>query len=514
MSASNNSRLAKNTLFLYFRMILILGVNLYASRVILRMLGVEDVGIYNAVGSIVTMMGFVSNALSASTSRFITFELGRGDSERVRRTFRVSATIYYLLAIAVVIIAETAGLWLASTQLTLPAERMEAALLCYQFSIVSFVLSFLAIPFNSLIIAHERMNAFAYISIFEALAKLGVLYLLPLLALDRLVSYSLMLSAIQALLLAMYAFYCYRHFCETSCRWLWDKRLSRELGAYAGWSVMGYAAVVGSNQGLNLLLNHFFNPVVNAARMFALQIQSAVTQFYYNFQLAVRPQVIKCYAQGELPAMHELMLKSARFSYLMAIIVIAPVLAYTRQLLDLWLVAPPEHLVVFTRLTLIVCLIGSLSQHTLMAIHATGEIRRFQILEGLSLISILPIAYVACTFWHCAPEVIMALYVVVEAVTQIVRVVIVYPKVHLPILRLVTHILPRCMLVSAIIAAAVWCFAVYAVPHSVGMLLVYVAVLLVVSLLASGFFGIDSGERRALQSFVASRLQHKKGGKA
>lgn len=493
-------------------MILILGVNLYASRVILRMLGVEDVGIYNAVGSIVTMMGFVSNALSASTSRFITFELGRGDNESVRRTFRVSATIYYLLALLVVIIAETAGLWLASTQLTLPAERMEAAMFCYQFSIVSFVLSFLAIPFNSLIIAHERMNAFAYISIFEAMAKLGVLYLLPLMSVDRLVSYSIMLSVIQAMLLAMYAVYCYRHFQETSCRWLWDKRLSQELGAYAGWSVMGYAAVVGSNQGLNLLLNHFFNPVVNAARLFALQIQSAVTQFYYNFQLAVRPQVIKCYAQGELASMHELMLKSARFSYLMAIVVIAPLLAYTRPLLELWLVEPPEHLVTFAQLTLIVCLIGSLSQHTLMAIHATGEIRRFQILEGLSLISILPIAYLACTIWHCTPEVVMMLYVAVEAVTQIVRVVVVYPKVNLPILRFMTHILPRCVLVSALISAAVWSFAVYAVPHSVLTLLAYTAALVVLSLFVSCMFGIDAVERKALLAFVASRLQQKKGG--
>lgn len=512
MSASNNSRIAKNTLFLYFRMILILGVNLYASRVILRMLGVEDVGIYNAVGSIVTMMGFVSNALSASTSRFITFELGRGDSETVRRTFRVSATIYYLLAIAVVLIAETAGLWLASTQLTLPAERMEAALICYQFSIVSFVLSFLAIPFNALIIAHERMNAFAYISIFEAMAKLGVLYLLPLLVLDRLVAYSLLLSVIQTLLLGMYALYCYRHFSETSSRWLWDKRLSRELGAYAGWSVMGYAAVVGSNQGLNLLLNHFFNPVVNAARMFALQIQSAVTQFYYNFQLAVRPQIIKDYAKGDLATMHQLMLKSARFSYLMAAIVIAPVLAYTRPLLDLWLVAPPEHLVAFTRLTLIVCLIGSLSQHTLMAIHATGEIRRFQILEGFSLISILPIAYVACSLWHCTPEVVMVLYVCVEAVTQVVRVLIVYPKVQLPIMQFATHILPRCLLVTVLIAAAVWCFAAYAVPHTTLLLLVYAVALALTSLVVSCLFGIDAGERSALKHYVVSRLERKKGG--
>lgn len=495
-------------------MILILGVNLYASRVILRMLGVEDVGIYSAVGSIVTMMGFVSNALSASTSRFITFELGRGNKVRVCRTFRVSATIYYLLAIVVVVFAETIGLWLASTQLTLPAERMEAALLCYQFSIVSFVLSFLAIPFNALIIAHERMNAFAYFSIFEAFAKLGVLYLLPLLAIDRLVSYSFMLCVIQGLLLAMYACYCYRHFTETSCRWLWDKQLSRELGSYAGWSVMGYAAVVGSNQGLNLLLNHFFNPVVNAARMFALQIQSAVTQFYYNFQLAVRPQVIKCYAQGELSAMHELMLKSARFSYLMAIVVIAPVLTYTRPLLDLWLVAPPAHLVVFTRLTLIVCLIGSLSQHTLMAIHATGEIRRFQIIEGLSLISILPIAYVACTVWHCTPEIVMVLYVVVEALTQIVRVVIVYPKVQLPIMHFVSHILPRCIFVSAVIAVVIWCSAIFVVPHTPTMLLFYAAALVMVSLLVCYFFGIDAGERQALQHYVTLRLQYKKGGEA
>lgn len=505
-STQNNRRIARNTLFLYFRMILILGVNLYASRVILRMLGVEDVGIYNAVGSIVTMMAFISSALSAATSRYLTFELGRGSLAEVERVFRVSSTIYYLFILVVLLFAETAGLWVVRTQLTIPPQRFTAAMWCFQLSIVTFVLSFLTIPYNALIIAHERMNAFAYISIFDALARLGVLYLLPVLMADRLEAYALLLCCVQASLCVMYAAYCFRHFSETNARPLFDRRLSRQLGAYAGWSIFGYTAFVGCNQGLNVLLNHFFNPVVNAARMFALQVQSAVTQCYYNFQLAVRPQVVKTYAQGDLDTMHQLVVKSGKYSYLLALIIVAPVMAYTEPLLTLWLATPPAHLVVFTRLTMVACLIGSLSQHTLMAIHATGDIKRFQIAEGTSLLATLPLAYVAYKLWHCTPETIYAIYVAVEAFTQGVRIAIVYPRVGIPIRRFFTEILGPILLVTALTAAEVWAFAVYAVPGGTITLLLNAALTAIATLVSAYLLGLNSTERSVVHRFVAARI--------
>lgn len=506
MPNANHRVIAKNTVFLYFRMTLILGVNLYASRVILKMLGVEDVGIYNAVGSIVTLMGFISSSLSAATSRFLTYALGQGKDDEVERIFRVSSTIYYIFALLVVLAAESAGLWMLETGLTIPPARMEAARWCFQLSIVSFVLSFVAIPYNALIIAHERMNAFAYISIVDALARLGVLFLLPLLLADRLVAYAFLLVWVQTLVCFLNALYCFRHFRETNARWLFDRRLSRQLGSYAGWSVMGYAAFVGSNQGLNVLLNHFFNPVVNAARMFALQLQSAVTQFYYNFQLAVRPQIVKTYAQNNMKEMHELVVKSGKYSFLLALIIVAPAMAYTEPLLRLWLAAPPPHLVAFARLTLVACLIGSLSQHTLMAIHATGRIKRFQIVEGLCLLSTLPLAYVAYSVWKCTPETIYAIYVAVEAVTQAVRIAIVYPRINLAYRRFLREIFLPALAASAAVAVIVFVFSRYLPCEGIFAVLGSSVAVALLSAAVVVFTALSRTERAAALQFLRHRL--------
>lgn len=482
MSNTNHRVVAKNTVFLYFRMILILGVNLYASRIILKMLGVENVGIYNAVGSIVTLMGFISSALSAASSRYLTFALGQGQRSEVERIFRVSSTLYYCFAIVVVVVAETVGLWVVETQLTIPPLRMSAARWCFHFSIVSFLLSFVAIPYNALTIAHERMNAFAYISIVDAGLRLGVLYLLPLLVSDRLVAYSSMLVCVQLLVCILNATYCFRHFSETNARWLFDRRLSQQLGSYAGWSVAGYAALVGCNQGLNVLLNHFFNPVVSAARMFALQIQSAVTQCYYNFQLAVRPQIVKNYASQDYDEMHQLVIKSGKYAFLLVLIVVAPVMTYTESLLQLWLASPPPYLVAFTRLTMLACLVGSLSQHTIMAIHATGDIKRFQIVEGLCLLSTLPLAYCACRFWQCSPVMVYAIYVSVEAFTQVVRIAIVYPRIGLAYSRFGREIFLPDFAALIAVASLIVLFAYLLPAHSA---FVVVALSLLLALLSA-----------------------------
>lgn len=508
-----NQRIARNTLFLYLRMILIMAVNLYASRVVLRMLGATDVGIYAAVGSIVSMMSFASNALSAATSRFLTYALGAGNDSNVQRVFRVSVAVYGLFLVVVLLLAETGGFWLVDTQLNIAPERLSAALMAYQMTIVTFVFSFLTIPFNALIIAHERMDAFAYVSVFDAMAKLSVLYLLPLLGLDRLPAYALLLAVVQCVLFAIYTLYCFGHFSETSVKPLWDRAIVRQLGSYASWSMFGYVAVVGSNQGLTVLISHFFTPIVSAARMFALQVQSAVTQCAFNFQLAVRPQVIKTYAQGQHDDTRRLVLKAGKYAFLLVLILLVPLMAYTELMLQLWLNTPPEYLVVFTRITLLSCLVGSLSQHTLMAIHATGDISKFQVCEGLCLLGTLPLAYFACRFWQCSPIAIYIIYLAVEVMAQGVRICIVYPKMNIPIHRFFTDIFRPC-LASLAVAALIICGAWFLPqPQGVPSLCVAIAILCVLTASSVMLCGLEASERYMIFQFVNKLIhRNKKGG--
>ena len=309
-SQANNKRIAMNTLMLYFRMILIMAVNLYSSRVILQYLGTDDYGIYNVVGGIVTMLAFITSSMGAATSRFITFELGRNDGN-VENLFRISSTIFYIFSIIVFFLAETVGLWFVSTKLNMPDERITAAMWVYQCSVITFIISLISIPYNALIIAHERMSAFAYISVYEAIAKLGIIFILPFVSIDRLIFYAILLMFVQLSVRIIYTSYSKKQFTEANGKWLWDRERSRELFAYAGWQISGHLAIVGYTQGINILLNIYFGPAVNAARAIATQVQSALSQFFGNFQTAIRPQVIKSYAQGDMQYMHSLVLRTA-----------------------------------------------------------------------------------------------------------------------------------------------------------------------------------------------------------
>lgn len=284
---------------LYFRMIFIMAVNLYTSRVILDVLGASDYGTYNVVGGVVSMLSFITASLSSATSRFITFELGKKDGN-TEKMFRCATTIFYILAIVGFVLAETIGLWFVKTKLNIPVGRENAAFWVYHFSIVTFVLSLISVSYNALIIAKEKMNAFAYIAIYDGLARLVILYLIAVIPYDNLIMYAGFLAIVQLSVRIIYTIYCKRTFSESNGKWLWDGNVSRQLFAYSGWTLSGHLAIVGYTQGINILLNIYFGPVVNAARAIATQVQTALAQFYANFQTAIRPQVIKNYAQGNM----------------------------------------------------------------------------------------------------------------------------------------------------------------------------------------------------------------------
>ena len=432
-TSENNKRIAKNTLFLYVRMLLIMAVTFYTSRVILQVLGVEDFGIYNVVGGVIAMLGFLTSSLGAASSRYITYDLGKGDMMVIKKTFGNILSIHFLLAVVVFLIGETIGLWFVSTQLQIPAERATAAMWVYQFSIFSSMLAIISVPYNATIIAHEKMSAFAFISIVDATLKLFIVYLLVLMPFDKLIVYSVLYFCVQAFIRMLYGVYCTRHFEETRTRPIYDHKVFKEILAFSGWTMNGNLAAIGYTQGLNILLNIFFGPVVNAARGIAVQAQGACMQFCNNFQVALNPQLTKSYAQGDLDYMRKLLVKSSKFSFYILFLIVLPLMFEAEFVLRMWLGIVPDHTVVFLRLILIIGIFNTLSGPIIVSIHAIGKLKKFHVVEGVMLLSIVPIAYLLLKYCDVAPECVFIVHIIVELFTQYARLRMVLPMINMPL---------------------------------------------------------------------------------
>lgn len=500
-TSENNKRIAKNTLMLYIRMFIIMGVTLYTSRVVLRLLGVTDYGIYNVVGGVVTMLAFLSNSLSGATSRFIMFELGCGDKESVEQVFRCSASIFYILSCGALLLAETIGIWFVRSQMNIPLGRETAAMWVYQCSVLTFIISLLSIPYNSLIIAHERMSVFAYISIFDCTAKLLVVFLLSITPGDKLIVYALLLLGVQIIVRMIYAIYCKRNFPESNSHWLWKKQLSRKIFSYAGWTLNGNLAVIGYTQGINVLLNLFFGPTVNAARAIAVQVQTAITSFFAGFLTAVRPQIIKSYAQNNLDYTQKLVISASKYAFFLILFPGIPLLRDTDYVLRLWLTNVPAHTATLTRLTIIACMNYTLAQPTIMAIHATGDLRKFQIVEGTLLLTVLTVAYLLLKFCHVSPESVLLTYVIIEFITQFARVWIVYPKIRIPIRTYFTQVLFPIGRVCIPILVMILLLPIYN-AYNIMSFATNTAAALLCTAAAIYILGFTSEERRTLQKKI------------
>lgn len=427
--SSNNKRIAQNTLLLYFRMILTMAVSLYTSRVILNTLGVEDFGIFNVVGGVIAMLGFLNGSLSGASSRFITYELGKGNSGNMKKLFSTILCIHFILAIIILLIGESVGLWFVYNKLVIPTERMPAALWVYHSSILTAIISIISVPYNSLIIAHERMNAFAYISIVEVTLKLFIVWMLTLFPYDKLIVYAILYLSIQLLVRMIYNHYCTKHFTESRTMPSFHPKQMKEIFVYASWTMNGYLAIVGYTQGINILLNLFFGPIVNAARGIATQVEHATITFVQNFQMATKPQIIKSYASNNLEYMHSLIIASSKYGFYLMLLISFPILLCVDSILSLWLGTVPDYTANFVRITLLAGLLQPLRNAMINGIHATGDIRKFQIFEGTSLLMVLPISYVLLKICHISPEMVMITYLCIEFITQIIRVWIVLPKI-------------------------------------------------------------------------------------
>jgi len=399
----NNKRIAKNTLVLYVRMVFMMAVALYTSRINLESLGIVDYGVYNAVGGMVAMFSILSGSLSVAIGRYLTYELGTGNRERLNTIFCTAVNIQLLVSFAIVLIAEGLGVWFLNTYMNVPAERMVAAHWVLQCSILTFVFGLISVPYNALIVAHERMQVFAYLSIIDAVMKLLICYYLYISPVDKLIVFAVLLAVVSLIMRCIYAAYCKRHFAEARYHLLFDRPLLREMSRFIGWAFFGNGVVVLKDQGSNILLNIYCGPAVNAARGVAMQVNAAVGQLVSNFLMAVNPQITKSYSSGDLDAMHKLIIRSGKFGFFIMLFAFFPICANIHYILGLWLVEVPAHTANFVFLILIYTLTDCFGQPLINGVLAEGNIKSYEIHLTVLYLSMFFASW-ACLARGFAPE--------------------------------------------------------------------------------------------------------------
>ena len=391
---TNNKTIAKNTLFLYFRMMFTMVISLFTSRIILQKLGVDDYGIYQAVGGVVGFLSFINGALSTGSSRFLTYALGEGNVEKLRRTFSTTLNIHILIAILIVVVAETIGLWFLYNKMVIAPDRLSAAVYTYHLSILTAVFTLTQVPYNATIVAHEKMSIYAYMSIFEVSAKLLICYLLAIGDFDRLMMYATLLLGVQVGIMCFYRLYCTHHFEEARFSFSFDKKIFREIAGFSGWSMFANASIALNSQGVLILLNMFFAPAVVAARAISLQVNMAANQFVSNFRQAANPQIVKKYAAGDHEGSKHLLLESTKYSYYMMYLIALPVCLLAYPLLKLWLGVVPDYTVPFLQLVIVQSLFQVFDTSFYMALYAKGRLRENALTAPIIAFMIFPITYV------------------------------------------------------------------------------------------------------------------------
>lgn len=486
-------------------MFLIMGVSLYTSRVILQTLGVEDYGLYNVVGGIVTMFSFLNGSLGAATSRYITFELGRRDYNRLNKIFNVAFVTHIIIGIMIAILAETVGLWFFYEKMIIPDARLNAAFWVYQISIITTLFSLTQVPYNATIIAHENMKVYAYIGIIEVITKLLVVYLIAVAPFDRLVFYAILLFLLQVGIMVFYRIYCIKRYKESRIILCKDKSLYKEMFKYAGSDLIGNVSVLAQGQGLNLLLNVFFGPVVNAARAVAYQVQGAVTQFGNNFMTAVRPNIIKLYAQGDIKEMFKLVYLSSNFSYYLMLLLILPISLEADYVLSLWLGGYPDHSISFLILIFILCLIQTLKTPRTIVLHATGKLFHANVVIGSILCCAFPLAYIFLKMGG-EPECVFGAANITMFISEFVSVFIVRKYVEYNIGDYLLNVHARCALVTIVsLILPYFLFDRYLEPSFMRFILT--CCLTSISIAATVWcIGLNKDMRQKTASFIKSKI--------
>lgn len=485
-------------------MLLTMAVTLYTSRIILKVLGVEDFGIYNVVGGFVVMLGFLNNAMASATQRFLSFEIGKENRKQLQNVFSMSVNIHFIIMVIILIFSETIGIWFVKTQLIIPAERLLAAKWVFQFSILTLMVNIISVPYNAMIIAQERMNVFAWVSIVEVVLKLFVVIMLQWYGADKLILYSVLIFIISLIIRIIYGIYCGRNFIESKFKIYWDKKLFKLMINYAGWNLWGDAAVTIMGQGINVLLNMFFGPVVNAARGIAYQLNGAINRFVSNFQMAMRPQIIKSYAINDLKYMHQLIYQGAKYSYFLLLFLSLPVIMETPLILQLWLTKVPEYTITFTRLVIINNLINSISGPLMTAAQASGKIKVYQGIVGGLLLLNLPVSYIFLKLGF-SPYVTFYVSIGFSLIALYIRLIIVSPLVKLSKITFLKNVIYKIIFVSftAVVLPAI--FAIFIHEGILKLIIIVVA-----SIISTGssiyFIGLGKNEKLYLINLIKKYL--------
>ncbi len=498
--SSNNKRIAKNTILLYIRMILLMLIGLYTSRVVLDSLGVNDYGIYNVVGGVVSMFTMISGALSASISRFITFELGKGDIKKLNLVFSTSVTIQIVMALIFALFAETIGLWFVNEKLVIEHSRLIAANWVYQFSILTFMINIISVPYNAEIIAHEKMSVFAYITIIEGLGKLFVAWAIVFTGRDKLILYALLLLMIAIAIRAIYGVYCKKHIQECTYHFVYDRTILKNMFSFAGWNMIGATSAVCRDHGGNIIINLFFGTAVNGARAIAIQVSSVLQHFVGNFQTALNPQIIKNYASGNREDMIKLVFRGARFSYYILFIIALPFFINADYVLSLWLKVVPEHTSAFLRLVLLFTLFESLSGPLMTAMYATGIIRNYQIVVGGIQLLNLPISYIFL-YYGFPCEVVFIIAIILSFFAMVARLFMLKPLVQLSISSFMIRVWGNVMIVSFISTIIPFLFS-YNLHSSFLVFLSTTFLCLLCSSFSILYIGCKNEERSVIYAYI------------
>ena len=493
--SSNNKRIAKNTLLLYFRMLFMMAVSLFTSRVVLNTLGVEDYGINNVVGGVVAMFSVLSGSMSSSISRFITFELGKGDKKRLKTVFSTGINIQLGMSLIILLVAEAAGVWFLNYKMNIPEERMYAANWVFQCSILTFILGLLSVPYNAAIIAHEKMSAFAYISIIEVTLKLIIVYLLTISPYDRLITYSILFMLVGVLIRLIYGYYCKRHFEECTYHLVYDKAILKSMTSFAGWNFLGNGAYMLNTQGVNILMNMYFGVAVNAARGVATQVDAALKQFVNNFTTAVNPQITKSYAQGDLSNMHKLVCRSAKFSAFLMMFFAVPIILETDTILSLWLKKPPAYASVFLKWIIISSFMDTVLANSLVtSMFATGDIKKYQIIVTTVGCLVFPLSWLAFQLGF-EPQVGYMLYFVIYSILLFVRLYLLRDMVKLPIMMYVREVLFKVTTVMAI-SFVIPSILLFVIDEDLLRLVAVVLLSMTVTTVTTYLIGLNDGEKK------------------
>ncbi len=496
----NNKRIAKNSLLLYVRTFFVMLISLYTSRVVLRTLGVEDYGIYNVVGGIVAMMGILNGAMSVATQRYLTYELGTGDEGRLRKVFSTSLLIYLMLCLILLVLAETVGLWFLNTHLIIPDNRINAANWVFQFSIIASINSLLTNTYNASIIAHEHMNVYAYVSIVDVLLKLIVVYLIPIIPFDCLAIYGLLILICQLIITMIYRVYCMRNFKECKFSIRTDRKLFVQILSFSGWNMFGSIATLLKTQGINIVINMFFSPAVNASRGIAVQINHAVSQFFSNFYTAFRPQITKYYAQNDLNNMFRLVTLSSRYSYYLIFLLSMPILLETPQIINLWLGQMPDYSVIFTRLIILISVVDAMAHPLMTVAQAVGKMKLYQSVLAPIILLNVPLSYLALRY-GCPPDTVFLISLSISIICLFLRIFLVNHLVSFPIWNYIKGVYIRCALVTIIACIIPFCCHFF-FPKNIFYLFLIIITCTISIMMTIFFMGLDKAEKKMLFHYV------------